>query len=384
LVGDQFLKAIAQRLQHCLRSNDLIARFGGDEFSVFLDNIQDQAEATQVAQRLLTALQAPFHVIEHTLFASASIGIAVGSSDHQNAVDLLRDADLAMYKAKDNGRGCYALFNPELHIQSIKLLQIENDLHRALKLQEFVLHYQPIISLETEALIGFEALVRWQHPTKGFIPPCDFIPIAEETGFIIPLGLWILEEACRQLQAWHVAFPDESALTMSVNLASKQLQEPRFIEQLDRILSETGLDGSSLKLELTESMLVNNIESVLQTLSSLRSRKIELSIDDFGTGYSSLSYLPRFPISTLKIDRSFVNQMSVDAENLEIVRAITTLAHSIGIDVVAEGIETNQQLELLQTLGCELGQGYLFSKPLDHGSAEKLIETSSTPISRQA
>jgi EAL domain-containing protein (putative c-di-GMP-specific phosphodiesterase class I) len=283
-----------------------------------------------------------------------------------------------MYSAKDNGRGCYALFNQELHLQSIKLLQIESDLHRALENQEFVLHYQPIISLETATLTGFEALIRWQHPTKGFIFPVDFIPIAEETGFIIPLGMWILKEACQQLRAWHLAFPERSALIMGVNLASKQLRDPGFIERLDLVVAETGLEGSALKLELTESMLVDNIESVLQTLASIRSRDIQLSIDDFGTGYSSLSYLPRFPINTLKIDRSFVNQMTLDAENLEIVRAITTLAHSIGIDVVAEGIETTQQLDLLQTLGCGFGQGYLFAKPLDFHSASQFIETFST------
>jgi diguanylate cyclase (GGDEF)-like protein len=377
LIGDKLLKAIAQRLQHCLRPNDLIARFGGDEFSVFLDNIQSQSETVQVAQRLLSALQAPFNVGDHILFASASIGIAIGSADHQNAADLLRDADLAMYSAKGNGRCCYALFNQELHLQSVKLLQIESDLHRALDLQEFILHYQPIIALDTGILIGFEALVRWQHTTQGFISPCEFIPIAEETGFIIPLGMWVLQEACRQIRAWHLTFPEQTALTMSVNLASKQLRDPGLIEQIDQVLSETGLDGSALKLELTESMLVDNIESVLQTLSSIRARKIQLSIDDFGTGYSSLSYLPRFPINTLKIDRSFISQMAVDAENLEIVRAICTLAHSIGIDVVAEGIETAQQLEILQTLFCEFGQGYLFSKPLDSHSAAKFIKESS-------
>jgi diguanylate cyclase (GGDEF)-like protein len=378
LVGDKFLRAIAQRLQHCLRGSDLIARFGGDEFSILLDQIQNQAEALQVAQRLLAALQDPFHLGEHTLFASASIGIAVGSEDHQNAADLLRDADLAMYSAKDSGRGCYAMFSQELHLRSIKLLQIESDLHRALDNQEFILYYQPIISLKTATLIGFEALIRWQHPTEGFISPVDFIPVAEETGFIIPLGMWILKEACQQLRAWHLAFPEQSALMMSVNLASKQLRDPGFIERLDLVIAEAGLEGGALKLELTESMLVDNIESVLQTLASIRARDIQISIDDFGTGYSSLSYLPRFPINTLKIDRSFVNQMTLDAENLEIVRAIATLAHSIGIDVVAEGIETTQQLELLQTLGCGFGQGYLFAKPLDSYSAGQFIEKFST------
>jgi EAL domain-containing protein (putative c-di-GMP-specific phosphodiesterase class I) len=278
-----------------------------------------------------------------------------------------------MYKAKGTGRACYAMFTTDLHTHTFKVLQIESDLRQALEQKEFALHYQPIVSLRTGYLIGFEALLRWQHPQNGFVAPCEFIGISEETGFIIPLGEWVLQEACRQLYAWHQSFPEYRDLIVSVNLSSKQLREPKLIDRIDKILAETGLEGRFLKLELTESMLVDDVEMVIQTLTNIRARQIQLSIDDFGTGYSSLSYLPRFPINTLKIDRSFVNRMTSDAESLEIVRAITMLGQSIGIEVIAEGIETQQQLLQLQTIGCEFGQGYWFSKAVDRIAAEQLL-----------
>jgi diguanylate cyclase (GGDEF)-like protein len=373
MVGDQFLIIITHRLQHCLRSHDVVARLGGDEFTVLIENMRELEEATQVAERILAALCKPFSLQGHMLFPSASIGIVIGSPQYQSATDLLRDADLAMYKAKGTGRACYAMFTTDLHTRTCKVLQIESDLRQALDQQEFTLHYQPIVSLSTGNLIGFEALLRWQHPQNGFISPCEFIGISEETGFIIPLGEWVLREACRQLYAWHQSFPEHGGLIVSVNLSSKQLREPKLIEQIDRILSDTGLEGRFLKLELTESMLVDEVEMVIQTLTNIRARNIQLSIDDFGTGYSSLSYLPRFPINTLKIDRSFVNRMTCDAESLEIVRAIIMLAQSIGIEVIAEGIETLQQLLQLKTIGCEFGQGYWFSRPIDSLSAEQIL-----------
>jgi EAL domain-containing protein (putative c-di-GMP-specific phosphodiesterase class I) len=351
----------------------MVARLGGDEFTVLIENISSPAEATQVAERILDTLCKPFNLQGYTLFPSASIGIVIGSHLYQSAIDLLRDADLAMYKAKSTGRACYALFTTDLHTRIYKVLQIESDLRRALERQEFILHYQPIVSLSTGKLIGFEALIRWQHPQDGFIPPYEFIEISEETGFIIPLGEWVLREACRQLYAWHQAFPEQADLIVSVNLSSKQLREPKLIEQIDDVLAETGLAGRFLKLELTESMLVDDVETVIQTLTNIRAREIQLSIDDFGTGYSSLSYLPRFPINTIKIDRSFVSRMTSDTESLEIVRAITMLARSIDIEVIAEGIETLEQLLQLKTIGCEFGQGYWFSKPLDRLSIQQMI-----------
>jgi diguanylate cyclase (GGDEF)-like protein len=385
MVGDQFLIAITQRLHHCLRAHDMVSRMGGDEFTVLLENMREPVEATQVAERILAALCKSFSLEGHTLFPSASIGIVMGSQTYQNATDLLRDADLAMYEAKKTGRACYAMFTSDLHARTFKVMQLEGDLRRALEQQEFKLHYQPIVSLSTDRLIGFEALLRWQHPQKGFIPPNDFIPIAEETGFIIPLGEWVLHEACRQMYTWHQTFPDQAELQVSVNLSGKQLRDLMLIECIDRILSETELDGKFLKLELTESMLVDDVELTIQTLNNIRTRNIQLSIDDFGTGYSSLSYLPRFPINTLKIDRSFVSRMTSDAENLEIVRAIVTLAQSIDMDTIAEGIETPEQLEQLRMLGCGFGQGYWFSRPLDSQAAtQKISESNSFAIAQRS
>ena len=373
VVGDQFLQAIARRLRKGLRSSDFIARIGGDEFTVILEDVQRPEEAAQAAERILEALCIPIALEPHTLCASASIGVVIGFDGYQNATDLLRDADLAMYKAKETGKACYALFNEELRIRALKSFQIEHDLHQALERQEFVLHYQPIISLKDQCIVGFESLVRWNHPQKGLIPPCEFIPVAEETGLIIALGQWILNESCRQLRVWHQDFPMHSNLSISVNLAAKQLGEPSLIHQIDLALEQSGLDGQFLKLELTESMLLQNVGETLKTMATIRSRGINLSIDDFGTGYSSLSYLPKFPINTLKIDRSFVSNMGRDSENLEVIRCIIVLAYSIGMDIIAEGIETREQASQLIKLGCKLGQGYLFSRPLKAADATQFI-----------
>jgi diguanylate cyclase (GGDEF)-like protein len=373
MVGDQFLIEITNRLHQCLRDRDMVSRLGGDEFTVLLENIRSPSEATLVAERILEALCHSLRLEGHTLFPSASIGIVIGSQSYQNATDLLRDADLAMYEAKKTGRACYAMFTNDLHTRTFKVLKLEGALRQALTQNEFQLYYQPIISLKTNQLIGFEALVRWQHPERGFMPPNEFIALAEETGFIIPLGEWVLREACRQMHTWHKEFPNQADLIISINLSSKQLRDPNLIASIDLILSETGLDGRFVKLELTESMLVDDVEMVIQTLESICERHIQLSIDDFGTGYSSLSYLPRFPVDTLKIDRSFVSRMAEDPQNLEIVRAIVSLAQSIEMTVVAEGIETAEQLEQLKVLGCGFGQGYLFSRPLDSQAIEKTI-----------
>lgn len=385
IVGDQFLIEITKRLHQCLRANDLVSRLGGDEFTVLLERIHAPAEAAQVAERILAALCHSLVLEGHTLFPSASIGIAIGSQVYQNATDLLRDADLAMYEAKKTGRSCYALFTDDLHAHTFKVLQLEGDLRQALNQQEFQLHYQPIVCLRTTKLVGFEALVRWQHPQRGFMPPNEFIPLAEETGFIMPLGEWVMHEACRQMYAWQQEFPIHADLHISVNLSSKQLRDPSLIGAIDRILAETGLDGRYLKLELTESMLVDDVEMTIQTLENICARNIQLSIDDFGTGYSSLSYLPRFPVDTLKIDRSFVSRMADDPGNLEIVRAIVSLAQSIEMDVVAEGIENPEQLEKLRLLGCGFGQGYFFSRPLDRQAVkQQILETNRFAIAQSA
>jgi diguanylate cyclase (GGDEF)-like protein len=373
-IGDIFLMAIAHRLQHCLRDSDLVARLGGDEFTVLIEPIQDQTEAIHIAERVLNSLCTTFNLRGHNLFASASVGIVIGSANYQQAADLLRDADLAMYRAKASGRGCYALFNQDLHTQILKLLQLESDLRLALARQEFVLFYQPIVDLETRQIKGFEALLRWQHPQKGLIGPDEFITMAEETGLIVQLGEWVLREACQQLATWKESYSDCIELSISVNLSSKQLREPDLIQRIDQILAETALEGRYLCLELTESGLIGDEEMALPTLNSLRHRNIQLSIDDFGTGYSSLSYLLRFPIDYVKIDRSFISRMTMDSENYEIVRAITTLVRSIGIATIAEGIEDPQQVDQLKLLGCQFGQGYLFSRPMEAQQAGLLLQ----------
>lgn len=372
-VGDRLLVAIAKLLANCLRPCDTVARLGGDEFTILLSNIETEQDAIAIAERIQRELMAPFEVEGHTVFTSASIGIALGDQGYAQTVDLLRDADIAMYHAKEQGKARYAIFDPYMYQRTLQLLQLERDLRKAIENEEFILYYQPIVCLATGQIAGFEALIRWLHPVSGFISPQDFIPIAEDTGLIVPLGDWVLREACKQLKHWQETLPSAGALRVSVNLASKQIQESDFIYKVDRILAETGLDGQFLRLELTESMLMERTQEIIEMLTQVRHRRILLSIDDFGTGYSSLSYLHRFPVSTLKIDRSFVTQMTVDHESFEIARTVVTLAHALNLDVIAEGVETPEQVTQLRRLGCEFGQGYLFSKPLSTAAIESLI-----------
>ncbi|OYQ62306.1 hypothetical protein B9G53_22815 [Pseudanabaena sp. SR411] len=375
-VGDLFLQAIAEILQGCLRSIDTVARLGGDEFTILVDDIQDVSEALMVADRILNKFLAPIIIKGEAIFPSASIGIVISTPDYDNCVDLLRDADIAMYRAKSSGKGRYILFDQEMYEQTLRLTQLESELHYALEHQEFELYYQPIVSLETDKLSGFEALIRWKNPKRGFISPIEFIPLAEDTGLIVAVGDWVLKEACHQLKTWLHKFPEAANLKMSINLASHQIREPDLLEKLDVILAETGIDGGSIRLEITESTLMDQGEQTINKLAQLRARNIQLSIDDFGQGYSSLSYLHRFPINILKIDRAFVEQMTDGGENIEIVRTITMLAHTLNMSVVAEGVETQQQVEILKKLGCEFGQGYLFSRPLTAIAAEQVIANS--------
>lgn len=372
IVGDQLLIAIAQLFKQCLRPTDTIARLGGDEFTILLEGLKDIEDATNIASRLQAKLKSPFQLENHTVFTSASIGIVLSSAGYEQAADLLRDVDIAMYRAKEQGKARYAIFDAVMYEQTLERLKLESDLRLALERQEFCLHYQPIVSLITGKLTGFEALVRWQHPTLGFISPAKFIPVAEDTGLIVRLGEWVLREACRQMRAWQTRF-SITPLTISVNLAALQIKEPFLINQIARILAETNLNGSSLKLEITESMLMDDIQATINTLNQIRAMNIQLSIDDFGTGYSSLSYLHRFPVNTLKIDRSFVSRMNSDHENFEIVGTIITLAHALGMNVTAEGVETSEQSAQLRTLGCEFGQGYFFSKPLNSASVAAIL-----------
>nr|WP_290223361.1 EAL domain-containing protein [Trichocoleus desertorum] len=385
LVGDQLLVAIARRLESCLRIGDTVARFGGDEFTVLLEDTKDVQDAIRVAERLQRELQLPFYLSGHEILTTASIGIAFSSSDHHQPEDILRDADLALYQAKAAGRNRYELFDASMHRGNLAHLQLEHDLRRAIakaqmdalepESQELWLQYQPIVSLKTNRIMGFEALIRWHHPERGLIPPADFIPLAEETGLIMPIGQWVLRQACQQLYTWQQLTSLPWPLIVSVNLSSRQFTQPDLVNQVSQILQETHLNPRYLKLEITESVVMENAEVATTMLQQLKGLGIQLAIDDFGTGYSSLSYLYRFPIDTLKIDRSFINRIDIDGENLEIVRTIVTLAWNLGMDVIAEGVETAKQLAQLKALKCEYAQGYFFARPLNCEAATALIAT---------
>jgi diguanylate cyclase (GGDEF)-like protein/PAS domain S-box-containing protein len=371
--GDNLLKFIAQRLKMATRTGDLAARLGGDEFVVLLSELAEDGDAVQVAERIQDSLKNPFDLNGHEIFISASIGIALSASGHKCAEDMVRDADIAMYRAKARGKARYEIFDQAMHQHALKQLRLETEMRRALDREEFLLHYQPVINLETGRLIGFEALVRWRHPERGMVPPFEFIGAAEDNGLILPLGAWILEESCRQLREWQDANPAAENLSVSVNLSSKQFSQPDLAEQVAEVLKKTELDPHRLKLEITESHIMDNSEMAIATMNRLRSLGIELSLDDFGTGYSSLSYLHRLPASFLKVDRSFVNLMTENSENSEIVHTIIKLAQNLKMRVVAEGIETADQLANLRQLNCEYGQGYFFSEPLEAKKAEIFI-----------
>ena len=373
MVGDQLLVGIAHRLEACLRPGDTVARLGGDEFTILLEDLGDTDDCIDVARRVQEAVSQPFNIGGHEVFTTASIGIALSSTGYERAEDLLRDADTAMYRAKMMGKKRHVVFDKEMHDRAMELLQIETDLRRAITRHELFLNYQPIVSLSTGKVSSFEALVRWRHPERGLVMPSEFIPVAEETGLIIPLGQWVLNEACRQMREWQKIYRIDRGVTMSVNLSSRQFSQADLIEQVSAALRETGLHPSNLKLEITESMVMENFDTAIDMLAQLRGLGVGLSIDDFGTGYSSLSYLHRFPIDTLKIDRSFVTQMTDNAENAEIVRTIVTLARSLDMNVIAEGVETRDQLGRLRGLGCDFGQGYLFSKAVAAGQALEIL-----------
>lgn len=372
-MGDRLILHVAKRLMTSVKEKDLVARFSGDEFAFILNNISRVEDAIQFAEQIKQKISAPFTLNGKQVFTSFSIGIAMGDADYQLSEDVLRDADIAMYHAKDANKD-YVVFDKKMHARAVTLLQLETDLRIALEQEQLCVFYQPIIGLDSMKLFGFEALVRWNHPKRGLVPPSEFIPVSEDTGLIIPLTLWILRKSCEHMVEWRNKCSSNKDLVVSVNLSGKHFAQKNLVEQVEKILIETKMNPACLKLELTESAMMENAETVISMLKQLRALGIKLSIDNFGTGYSSLSYLHRFPIDTLKVDRSFVNAMEDGSENGEIVRTVIALAKTLRLDVIAEGIETIHQLHQLRILGCEYGQGYLFSRPVPLEEAERLLE----------
>ncbi|MEH2226258.1 GGDEF/EAL domain-containing response regulator [Nostoc sp.] len=374
-VGDELLIAIAHRLQACIIPVDTLARLGGDEFGILLENITDINIAIQVAERILQQLSLAFQLSRYEVFMNASIGISWGNKDYDRPEYLLRDADTAMYRAKAQGKANYHVFNPAMHQEAIQLLELENDLRRAVERREFLVYYQPIISLVTGRISGFEALVRWQHPIRGLVSPIEFIPVAEETGLINAINTWVLQSACHQLSIWQHYPVTPEPLTMSVNLSARLFLQPNLVEQIDRIIYENKINPAYLELEITESVIMENTDAIKIILEQLKQRKIKLIMDDFGTGYSSLSYLHSFPLNALKIDKSFVKRMQDNKENMGLVPAMIGIANSMGMSAIAEGVETQEQLAQLRSLNCNFAQGYLFSKPIEQQLALKLLNS---------
>ena len=361
-VGDRLLQSVAQRLVACVRSSDTVSRQGGDEFVILLSEMAHARDAAVIAEKVLLTLAAPHSIDEHELHITGSIGIVTYPDDAIDAETLMKNADFAMYHAKDAGRNNYQFFKPDMNFRAVERQSLENGLRHALEREEFVLHYQPKIDLESGSIIGVEALVRWRHPERGLVSPAQFIPVAEECGFIVPIGRWVLREACRQARMWQEwGLP---AVRIAINISAVELRAKDFVAGVRGILAKTGLEPNYLELELTETFLMQDSRSTVAVLQDLKALGVHLALDDFGTGYSSLSYVKRFPIDTLKIDQSFVRDIATDADDASIVSAVISMGKSLHMRVVAEGIETREQLEFLKKHDCPFGQGYLFSPPL--------------------
>jgi diguanylate cyclase (GGDEF)-like protein/PAS domain S-box-containing protein len=377
-VGDLLLTVVAQRLGHCLRPEDTLARFGGDEFVVLIEAVDDPEQAVEVAKRITEEFRKPFNIEGRDLYVAASIGISLGNARTHDSDGLLRDADTAMYRAKDETEG-YTLFDPSMHALVFRRLELENDLRRAIEQEEFVLRYQPIVRLDDVGGVGrLEALVRWDHPERGLLDPDEFIPIAEESGLVVPMGEQVLEHACRWVVEWHRQFPRRTPLVLSVNLSARQLSRPDLAETVARVLRETGMEGGCLNLDVTEVVYVSTLERHTAVLDRLKGMGVEISIDDFGTIYSSLSYLKRLTADTIKIDKSFVKGLGEVVEDTAVVQMIIWLAHTLGMEVIAEWVESEEQARLLKELGCDMAQGYYFAKPLPPEEIPALL-SSETP-----
>ncbi|MGH7410478.1 MAG: putative bifunctional diguanylate cyclase/phosphodiesterase, partial [Candidatus Methylomirabilis sp.] len=372
-IGDQLLSSVGQRLQACLRPEDTIARFGGDEFVILLEEITDLIDAIRVAERIAEQLPAPLTFEGYEVRTTASIGIVLSSPQYHRPDDLLRAADLAMYQAKSKGRARYEVFDPKMNERALERLELGIDLRRAIEHGEFRVYYQPVIALERGRISEVEALVRWEHPRRGLLSPAEFIPLAEETGLIVTIGQWVMEEACRQARVWQVRYPSDPPLVMSVNLSARQFQQPGLVEDVARALSEAGLHPASLKLEITESAVMEDEHSTIATMQKLKALGVKLAIDDFGVGYSSLSYLRQFPVDALKVDRVFIGRLGQDPVDMAIVHAVIAVAKSLNLSVTAEGVETDRQLAHLRDLGCKGGQGYYFAKPLPSDAFSALM-----------
>ncbi len=377
-VGDLLLVVVSERLRRSLRPEDTLARFGGDEFVVLLGEVDNPYEATSVAERIIREFKRPFVLEGRDIFASVSIGIALGDARQGTPEDLLRDADTAMYRAKEDDSG-YKVFDTAMYERALSRLHVQNDLRRAVRVEEFVLHYQPITSLNTGVITGMEALARWEHPERGLLLPSEFIPISEEIGTIIPLGSWVLKEACRQIKEWQQMYPQDPPLSMSVNLSARQLYDPGIVGEVAGAVEGTGLDPGSLILEITESGFVEHLDDNDDALRGLKDLGVGLAIDDFGTGYSSLSYIKYLPIDRLKIDRTFVGDLSTNRSVSSIVMAIVMLGHAIGVEVAAEGVETVEELEAVRALECDVGQGNYWRAPGPAHEMAELLASSLTP-----
>jgi diguanylate cyclase (GGDEF)-like protein/PAS domain S-box-containing protein len=375
--GDRLLVEVAERLREWLRAEDTIARLGGDEFVILLEDLEGEQAATAVAGQIAQALRPPIILDDQEIFVTTSIGIAFGTSREDRPEVLLREADVAMYRAKAGGKDHHEVYRPEMSKLSSQRLTLEGDLRRALGRDELELYYQPKVVVESGEIVAIEALMRWKHPDRGLLPPAEFVPLAEETRLIIPIGRWVLEQACRQVKEWQQRFPAAQLLAVNVNLSARQFYDPDLVEQVAGVLEETGLDAGSLVLEITEGTAMAEVLSTTATLGALRELGVKLAIDDFGTGYSSLSYLKRFPVDVIKIDRSIVEGLGEDQGNSAIVSATITLAHALGLEVIAEGVETDEEAAELRALGCNFGQGDLWWTPQPAEEMAALLEVAS-------
>ena len=376
LAGDELLVEVANRLGGCLRSVDTLARLGGDEFALLLEEVREPSDAARVAERLQLALSNPMTIRESEVFTSASIGIALSGRVEDPPQHLLRSADLAMYRAKEHGRGRFEVFDPAMHTAAMERLRMEMDLRRAVEREQLLLHYQPVVSLSTGVVVAVEALIRWQHPERGLIAPLDFIPVAERTGLIVEIGRWVLSRACEQLKAWEREFGYDAPQSVWINVSPKQFAQKDLAQQVEQLFTSMSFEPRRIKFEITEGIMLEDIDLATRTLGELRRLGVQVFMDDFGTGYSSLTYLGRLPLDGIKVDRSFVSQMGDDVRQAQLVSTIITLIRNLGLEPIAEGVETDQQARLLRDMGCAFAQGFVFCRPVPAREIDELLRKS--------